>query len=500
MTAGKVERIETLLITALIIAAAIRIFLFIAAFPFFNNVDEEEHFDLVYKYSEGSLPGANMESYCRAAVELILLYGTPEYYTKPERWPNNRFPAPVWTRPDMRKSEQFTKLAGEYKPVGNYQTGEFPFYYLTAGLWCATVKSLGIEDGRLLYWIRFMNIPVFAALVAVSYFFARKIFPDNIYLKFSLPLIVAFWPQDSFYSISNDVLSPLLFALAFLAILQIYFEDKSFAYHFYTGLVIAATLLTKRSNIVVLFVLCVIITLKLRKHFSNRNVNQYLPKLLILLVAAMLPMAILFTRNYLVFGDITASAGKMQYLGWTVKPLSKIWDHPILTPGGLLFFLSKLTETFWRGELIWHWQQLISAKADLFYVITTALFFAASALGLFLRRHKQDAKLRFVLCMSFCTLAVCVLLMAALSIRYDFDGCFYPSREKPYLVSGRLISCAALPFFLIYVNGLKSILAVFKNRLYPIAALAIIVIIITISEILLTRPVFGSLYNWFHLS
>jgi hypothetical protein len=35
---------------------AVRVFVYSAAFPFFNNVDEPWHFDLVVKYSHGQVP------------------------------------------------------------------------------------------------------------------------------------------------------------------------------------------------------------------------------------------------------------------------------------------------------------------------------------------------------------------------------------------------------------------------------------------------------------
>jgi len=36
--------------------AAVRVLVFSAAFPFFNNVDERRHFDLVIKYAYGDVP------------------------------------------------------------------------------------------------------------------------------------------------------------------------------------------------------------------------------------------------------------------------------------------------------------------------------------------------------------------------------------------------------------------------------------------------------------
>jgi len=43
---------ERSIVLALCVAAACRVFLFSAAFPYFNNVDEPAHFDLVMKYGE----------------------------------------------------------------------------------------------------------------------------------------------------------------------------------------------------------------------------------------------------------------------------------------------------------------------------------------------------------------------------------------------------------------------------------------------------------------
>jgi len=40
---------------ALCVIAAARVFIFSAAFPFFNNVDEQDHADMVVKYAHGYL-------------------------------------------------------------------------------------------------------------------------------------------------------------------------------------------------------------------------------------------------------------------------------------------------------------------------------------------------------------------------------------------------------------------------------------------------------------
>ncbi len=49
-------RHERKLILLLCAIAALRVFTFCAAFPFFNNVDEQAHVDLVMKYARGDVP------------------------------------------------------------------------------------------------------------------------------------------------------------------------------------------------------------------------------------------------------------------------------------------------------------------------------------------------------------------------------------------------------------------------------------------------------------
>jgi hypothetical protein len=487
------------IVLLLCIAAACRIFLFSAAFPLFNNVDEQSRFDLVYKYSKGYIPKASVENYDRQSVDFILLYGTPEYLHKAEQFPRGKVPPPLWTYPNIRESRQFIEAAAAWlNSSKNHEVTSFPVYYLAAGLWCDVGKALGITGGQLLYWIRFLNVPLFTVLVWFSYHTGKVLFPERPLQQIALPLIMSFFPQDVFYSINNDTVSPLLFAISFFLLLQIYFENKSYRYHFLAGLAIAATLLVKISNIAVLALLVVIVILKIRKLVSEKKVRKYFPRLIILLTATVIPVGIWLIRNYIVLGSIMGTDEEIKYLGWTVKPLSKLWDHPILTYRGLFYFLSELTKSFWRGEFVWHLKRIASWGADLFYVVSSAAFIAACGLGMILSRDKMNRQYRFVLVMSFLVVGVSVLFLAVLSMLYDFNGCWYPSREQPYFVSGRLISGVLLPFLLIYIDGLERIFRWLGKRV-TLSAIIVIVIGITLSELWLTRDVFISPYNWFSL-
>jgi len=70
---------ERFIIAGLCLAAAIRVFAFSAAFPFFNNVDERAHFDMVLKYSRGHLPAAPLEYGDPVAAEIIANSETGEF-------------------------------------------------------------------------------------------------------------------------------------------------------------------------------------------------------------------------------------------------------------------------------------------------------------------------------------------------------------------------------------------------------------------------------------
>ncbi len=489
---------ERIIIFTLCILGACRIFLFSAAFPFFNNVDEQAHFDMVYKYSKGHIPRAALEGYDHEASELIVLYGTLEYLIPLEQFPQDLVWPPMRTNLTAKQSKIFVEKVARKEQQKNPQTWSFPVYYTVAGLWCFIGRFLGIQEGYLLYWIRFLNVPLFTALVWFSHVLARTFFPQSFTSRISLPLLVTFFPQDTFYAITNDALSPLLFAIALFMLLQIFFNDKSHTYNLFTGLVVAATFLTKISNVAVLVLLTIIILLKTRYFLINKHL-KYIHPLITLVTASTVPISIWLVRNYIVSGSLTGSAETIKNLGWTIKPFWQMWNHPIFTPSGFLFFITELTKTFWGGELVWHLKQLASPGVDIFYVVSTAAFVLVSGFGTALNKPQKDTEYRFAISMSFCVLVVSVLFLAALSIRHDFGNCWTPSRQQPYFTSGRLVSGAILPFLLIYLDGLNRIFPRFKNQLLPFITVGLIVIIITWSELWLTWGVFKSPFNWFHL-
>jgi hypothetical protein len=472
-------RYEYFVIAGLCLAAAIRVFVFSAAFPFFNNVDEQSHFDMVMKYSKLHLPAAPMEKYDSQSVDIIIRSMSPDYFDVDV----DRSPGAI--------AEYVAYLKGR----DNFETWAWPVYFLLAGQWCRFGELLGKTGIELLYWIRFFNVFLAAGFVWVSWLFCRRFFNDNFQKRIAIPLIAAFFPQDIFYAITGDVLSPVIFGAAFFMLLEVYFSEKSWKYHLSAGVVVAATFLTKASNIAIIPFAVFVILVKVMQVARQKSLRQHIVSYAVLIVAISLPIIFWIGRNYILFGDATGAAASIKRRFWTLKPYSEIFNHPIFTPSGFIYFISELTKTFWRGEFIWHTRIIASAFMDNFYVITSVFFLIALILG----KAVPDRPCRTIMAGSLFIVIFSVAFLVFMSMRYDFGVCIYPSRDKPYFTSGRLIAGAVLPFLFLYVEGLRRIL--FKLRLDSalLFAVGIIVSAITISEIVLSWSVFASPYNWFHL-
>jgi hypothetical protein len=334
---------------------------------------------------------------------------------------------------------------------------------------------------------------IVVTVVWLGWFAARLVFPGENFIHVAVPALIALLPQTAFYSIGNDVLSPLCFGAAFVGVLcWIRTETPGPALGAATGLSLAATFLTKMCNLpliaVALFAVLVKVCLS-----GRTNVQRVLPSLAVLLGCALLPMAAWAAWCKTHFGDFTGSSAVVQPLGWTLKPFSQWWHHPIFTPSGLWIFVSGNLATLWQDEKLWHGQPLSFRPADLFYTFISIVLVIVAWLHL----KKCDPKGRHALVFSLAIVAASFAFFGLLSIIYDFHNCFYPSREHPYFTSGRLMLGALIPFLLVLAFGMDRLL----NRWGKTAkyvALALLLLFMSGMEIATDWPVFQSQYNWFH--
>jgi len=491
---------ERKLILLLCAIAALRVFTFCAAFPFFNNVDEQAHVDLVMKYARGDLP-RDLGHYSPESANSIALYGSPEYFMAPGQFATNAFPHPNWTLPAAQREQVVEKNSAWWRSNENHESGEPPLYYGIAGLWLNLGRALGINGGWLFYWVRLLNVFVAATLVWVGYVAAKLVFPDREFMRLSVPLLLAIWPQTTFYSIQSDSFSALWFGIAFVGLTKLLqTEQPPFSLAIWTGLALAATCLVKTTNLALFLVVGVTFIFKIRGASHRKRLGRTLATFAVLLVSAAVPIALWFAWNVHTFGDLTATAAKIDFLGWTRKPTSNWWPHPIFTLNGLKEFWPELMASFWRGEFIWHGKRLAFQTSDAFYWISSTIALAVALISMAPRLSQLTAFQRESLCLAAASFAVLVLFVAIVSIAFDFGICPYPSREHPYFTSGRLLSAAAVPFFLLYAAGFDFVLSRIPGEWPKSILFAGLVLFIIGSQTALNRLPFSSRYNWFHLN
>ncbi len=493
-------RHERKLILLLCGIAAVRVFTFSAAFPFFNNVDEQAHVDLVMKYARGQVP-RDLDHYSSESAYYISLYGAPEFFMAPQQFETNDFPPPNWMLPTEQRNDVVNRNSDWWKANQNHESGEPPLYYAIAGSWLDLGRVFGITCGWSLYWVRFLNVFAAAILVWVGFVAARLVFPDEQFMRLSVPLLLTVWPQTTFYSVQSDVLSPLCFGIAFIGLVKLLqAELPSLPLAIWTGLALAATCLVKTTNIVLLLVVGIALIVEIRKLVQRRILRPFLISLVVLTVSVCAPIAVWFVWNYHAFGDLTATGSKVEFLGWTRKPVSDWWPHPIFTLNGVKEFWSELIASFWRGEFIWHGKRLTSQATDAFYGISSTLGIGLAVISLFPRLTKLTDLQRESLWLAFSSFAVLILFVALLSMAFDFGSCVYPSREHPYFTSGRLLSAAAVPFFLVYAWALDWTTRRLHGTWSRLIVIGGIVIALTIPQTLLNWRAFSSHYNFFHMA
>ncbi len=496
MERSRVPRRELWWVIAFCAIAALRVLVFSAAFPFFNNVDERRHFDLVMKYAYGHVP-RSAELISPATLPYLSRYASPEFLAAPESFEGGYY-GPLWTHPAEEVAPTLAKIEEIWSTTPNQECSQPPLYYVVAGAWFHIGQWIGADGGTALYWVRFLNIALITVLVWLGYVAARIVFPDQVEMRLSIPLLIAFIPQDAFYGIDNDVLSPICFGITFICLARWFHEDPPrISLGIVTGLSIAAAYLTKLSNLPLIFVAIVAIAYWCIARARSRKLRGAIPALIAFVCCAAIPIAAWIIWMKSNFGDFTGAASKAQLLGWTAKPFSDWWSHPIFTSRGFWTFLSELIASFWRGEFMWHAHTIGSKGMDLFYLVSSLGFFLVAVVSLLQSRGNNLAEAqRRALWIAAASFIAALGFLGFLSLQFDFGACINPSRERPYFFQGRLMAGAMIPFAVLYVYGLGRILRWPPLVLPTIAGIAAI---ITISDFFAKSLAFASAYNWFHM-
>src|SRR5262249_30808792 len=147
---GAVCRKQQLLIVLLSVVAAVRVFIFAAAFPFFSSGDEDLHFDLITQYSAGRLP-RTFDVLTNESLSFIVPYASPEFLQTPDHSPPAKFPPPLWKKSagEAARIIEVKKAAGE-KEI-NWESSQPPLYYAFAGFWWRIGQYIGLTQIESLY-------------------------------------------------------------------------------------------------------------------------------------------------------------------------------------------------------------------------------------------------------------------------------------------------------------------------------------------------------------
>jgi hypothetical protein len=387
--------------------------------------------------------------------------------------------------------------------MANRYSTQPPGYYALAGGWMRLGSALGLTEGRLLYWIRFMNIIPAVLTVILGALLAWSVFPKDRAVGLGTPMLLAVFPQDVQYAVNSDTLSAVLMGGTFLLLASPRLKESPVSTGLLAGLLGLLAALSKQSNIPILAGM-IIAALLLAVKSRNRAARKTLYAIILAAAIAGMGIAGWSAKSLFDSGDPTGMQAKWQASGWSLKPLPQIPFHPIFSVSGAWFFADKLARTFWRGDTVWHGPFLAAPDADLFYVATSLLFLAVLLFSSWSRRKTAvPGREQAVLQIGAGGLAGGILFLAAVSVLFDFGNSVYPSAELPYLFSGRLISGAIIPFVLLYLSGLGATIGLLPRKLRagidPAWCTAIICLYIMLSEIRISPGVFSSGYNWFHL-
>ncbi len=488
-------RREVWVVATLACLAALRVFVLASAFPFFHLVDEHNHVDSVLRYSRGEFPSAEKLLLDPLVARWSIEYGSYEYL---ESGPD--IPAPHLRREGASlSSPEVIQGFRAYSGVPNVEFDTSPAAYYLMAQWYGLGRGLGLDPPASLYWTRWLNAVLLGLLVAGSYFLLRAPYADAPFMRLGVPALLAFFPQDVFYGVAPDNLSMFSGALAFVAVLGLATGRLKNGTHFaLAGAAVSLTLLVKYTNGVYLVLAGLASLLLVRRRSPHRP--PPFGKLATFWVAALLPIGLWLFRNLRVLGDAAGTARKMEHLEWAPKAWSGFFDHPLFTPSGALGYLAELLALFWRGEFLWHGQEMAFAWLDALYALSSVVLLGLAAWGVW--RTREAAGERWTLEL----LAVLAVLggfaqLALLSLRIEFADWGTPTRDAPFFVHGRLILGVLLPFALLFVRGLELACARLPEparRRTPWCLLGLWLALLVASEIVLSAPAFESPYNWYH--
>jgi len=193
------KRRQTWIVGAMCCFALVRILIFAAAFPLFNNVDEQDHYEMVYRYAHGFVPGKELPQTDPQMARVFTLYGSPEYFASSELIRSWHLDLPIVELPPQMKDLQYQRALDSWLKQTTFEAQSPPVYYMVAGVWYRLGSLLGWREWALAYWVRFLGAIVYAVFIWISFLFIKQVYPDRVFLCVAVPILLAIFPQDVFF-------------------------------------------------------------------------------------------------------------------------------------------------------------------------------------------------------------------------------------------------------------------------------------------------------------
>jgi hypothetical protein len=503
---------EKPIIAVLVTVMAVRVALYSLAFPFFNNVDEQAHADLIIKIARGYWPKQRWEWYDAESIDLFVRHGSPEYLARPETRETGHPSKPLRDLPPRTAASIGRLHRAQWSHIGNHEAHTPPIYYSLAAIGYRAAGWAGVVGIERLYAARLVNVPIVALFVWLAYRFCRRWYPDRPEIRIGVPLLLAFLPQDLFYSLNSDVLSPLAYTASLILLMEWYqARAPRTRLGMALGLMTGLTFLVRDTNLALVVLAGALGVAKWRAMSREGRGAAGARTASTVALSAAAPVTLSFLRNAIFLGDFTGAGAKlaMQGSGWTVNTIQGVISHPIFTFEGISTFWHSLLSTFWRGEIVWYREPLFHESMDCFYSLSTAVLWlaATAAWAMAWRRARRGAvpeagdrsRLSIAHTVVWISPLLAIVTLAALSLAWDFGDFFFPSREHPFFTQGRLIAGQLLPLMILYVEGIAFLLRRFAGATGTIIAVVLIAVAMLVSEAAARAPVFSSAWNWFHV-
>jgi uncharacterized membrane protein len=454
------------------------------------------HFDLIHKFARGTWPGRSDLSFDPEVVDVWILDGTFEYLNRPGTlWVGVDYPPPVrdWKRSVRDQQIQSQRDSPGLGRLINHEAHEPPVYYAVAAVWHECGRALGLSPASTVYWVRFLNVLLFPALVALAYRFCEPYFGPPVAL--AVAALTAFFPNTVYFTINADVLSPLAVLLALFFLLRWYEHERPGPWLAAgAGLLTAAAVLVKMTNTAILGIAAALVVLRL---WRDRQPARVLAVAWPLALAATLPPFLWGLRNRLVLGEWTGTTAKTLAQNWTPKEtFGELLDHPLFTPGGLPAFLKALCISFFRGDASWHGEVFHFPPTEIFFLVTVPVF-VTGGLVIALRRGSQEPRARLAAGIAALLIVTYLAELLALSLRWDFGDNPYPSRAFPFFAFGRIVGGALVPLLALYAYGIEALVG--RRPRWLAAATAVPIVMMVLGQVAYVMGTTDSLFNWFHL-